>query len=245
MNPPREPIDVAVQRVAASAWAFRFTVEREAEARFARLAERLDAIGAPGQLAELALGASRDEARHAVLCADLADEYGVRVDASAAPMLGEIAPRELTERERVLYEVVAACCIAETESMATLSTLLVAARSTRLRQVLRELATDEVRHGRLGWAHLANESARSDTSFLAPFVPAMLQGSAAPDLFLPASSELDHPALLEHGVLPHGSKREVFVHTLEQVVFPGLEQFGIDAAPARSWLEASKGRWAS
>jgi len=39
-------------------------------------------------------------------------------------------------------------------------------------------------------------------------------------------------------VLPHSLKRSIFVGTLEGVVFPGLEKFGISPRPARQWLEA-------
>jgi len=31
-------------------------------------------------------------------------------------------------------------------------------------------------------------------------------------------------------------KRAIFARTLEEVVVPGLEQFGIDGSPARAWL---------
>jgi hypothetical protein len=42
--------------------------------------------------------------------------------------------------------------------------------------------------------------------------------------------------LLRLGVLPLEKKREVFLGTLEQVVFPGLEKFGVDPEPGRTWL---------
>ena len=44
-----------------------------------------------------------------------------------------------------------------------------------------------------------------------------------------------------HGILATARKREIFVRTLEEVVLPGLEQFGIDTAPARAWLLARNG----
>ena len=31
-------------------------------------------------------------------------------------------------------------------------------------------------------------------------------------------------------------KRAIFVATLQEVAFPGLEEFGVDTAPARAWL---------
>ncbi len=233
-----EPLTPAsVGRLAASAWRFRWEVELEAEARFARLAARLERIGAGRGLVELALRSSRDERRHAGLCAELAGGYGLPVPAAYRPAVRELAPSGLQLRGQVLYEVVAACCITETESMGVLTALLDAARGARLRGVLRELARDEVRHSRLGWAHLASEHAQGTTSFLGPLVPAMLEGSAGPGLFAPPGPEEEEDErLLEHGVLPRRRKLEVFRRTLEEVVFPGLDQLGVDTAPARAWL---------
>lgn len=222
--------------VVASAWKFRWQVELEAEARFARLAERLERIGASPALADLARRASQDERRHAGLCAELARGYGESIPSAGSPTLREIAPPGLLLRGQVLYEMVACCCITETESMGVLTTLLGAARAPRLRQILHELAGDEVRHSRLGWAHLASEHAQGATSFLGPLIPAMLAGSIDPELFVQAPPGEDDEALLEYGVLPRRMKLEVFRHTLGEVVLPGLDHLGVDTAPARSWL---------
>lgn len=240
MTPPRPGIAAEpARRIAGLAWRFRCAVEREAAARFARLAGRLAGVGAATAVVDLALRASRDERRHAALCAELAAGYGAPIPADAATIPPEIAPSRLAPAQRVLYEVVAACCVTETESMGVLTQLLATARDVRLREVLRELARDEVHHSRLGWAHLASECARgADVSFLGPLVPAMLMGAAAADLFSPASPESDDPALVEHGVLPHGVKLRVFTRTLEEVVFPGLDAYGVDTGPARRWLGA-------
>jgi len=233
-----------VRRVAAEAWLFRWGVEVDAGLRFERLAERLAAIGAARSIVALARRSARDERRHAEICARLAEGLGASVptDRPAAPR--EIVPTGLLARGQVLYEVVAACCITETESMSVLTTLLAAVKSRRMRAVLRRLASDEVRHSRLGWAHLASEHAAGVTSFLGPLVPAMLQGSAAPDLFEAVSPAKEDAALLEYGVVPHGIKREVFARTLEDVVFPGLQRFGVDTGPGRAWL-ASRRRHAA
>jgi hypothetical protein len=232
---PGEP---TLQRLAGSAWRFRWRVEVEAAARFARLADRLAELGAPAAVVALARRSSDDEQRHATLCDAMAAELGSEAGGETPAEPREIAPGSLPLRGKVLYELVAACCITETESMAVLTTLLEAAASPRLRAVLHELATDEVRHGRLGWTHLAAEHAAGATAFLSPLVPAMLQGGAPPDLFQPVPPEREDARLLAYGVLPHTLKREVLVSTLEEVVFPGLERNGVDTAPARAWLAA-------
>ena len=237
-----EPARVtAVRSLAASAWAFRWRVELEAQARFGRLATRLEALGVSPAIIALARRSAEDERRHAALCAEVAAELGAEPGPASPVEPREIAPPGLELRGRVLYELVAACCVTETESMAVLTTLLEAARTDRMRSVLHQLAADEVRHSRLGWAHLASEHAAGVTGFLAPLVPGMLQGSAPPDLFQAVAREREDELLLTYGVLPHRLKRQVFTTTLEEVVFPGLESCGVDAGPGRAWLASRQG----
>ncbi|WP_163989134.1 ferritin-like domain-containing protein [Pyxidicoccus caerfyrddinensis] len=226
-----------VRRLVAEAWTFRRQVELDAELRFARLAERLAGLGAPEPLVSLARRAAEDERRHAGMCERLAREYGQAEMPPVPQAVEEVAPPALPLREQVLYEVVAACCITETESTAVLTTLLVPDGPPRVRAVLRDILRDEVAHSRLGWAWLSHEHERGPVGFLAGHVPAMLEGTASPRLFAPGSPEEESLALLKHGVLPHARKRETFVKALQDVVFPGLERFGVDTAPARAWVE--------
>lgn len=238
MTSPAQSAPEPLRRLAGAAWRFRCGVERDAAARFARLAGRLAGVRAAPAVVALAERAAGDERRHAVICAELAAGYGAPAPAEAAAPPPEIAPPRLGPRERVLYEAVAACCVTETESMGVLAELLARARDPGLRLALRTLARDEVHHSRLGWAHLAAERERGDVAFLGPLLPPMLAGAAAPDLFAPAPPGGDDPALLEHGLLPHNLKRAVFARTLEEVVFPGLEALGVGAGPGRRWLAA-------
>jgi hypothetical protein len=227
-----------IRELAASAWAFRWKVEREAEVRFETLAERLEALGGPSHLVDLARRAAADERRHASHCARIAAELGEPVPVAAPPAPLTVAPSGLVEEDAVTYELVAACCVAESVSMAVLTTLLAAARGPSLRAVLRELAEDEVTHARLGWAQLAVAAARGRTAFLGPLLPSMLRGSIDDDLFRPVEPDREDEALLALGVLPHATKRDLFVRVLEEVVFPGLEGSGVDTAAAREWLAA-------
>lgn len=223
---------IDVRRVAGEQWAFRAGVEHDAARRFARLATEIDALDPPSPVPALLRIATADERRHAVLCERLASSYGAAP--RPPPREVPIAPPSLTPRERVLYEMVAACCLTETESVATVTTLLAGETEPAVREALHEIARDEVNHSRMGWAHLAREAQRSDVSFLSRCVPVMLRGMTDPALFSPGEPEPDE--LLRHGVLPRDRKRETFVSTLREVVLPGLAQFGIDIAPAEAWL---------
>ena len=223
---------MTVRRAAGEAWSFRARVEREAASRFARLAAAIPAFDPASPVPALLQRAAADEERHAALCAGLSAAYGCPGGGGATDV--RIAPRSMGPRDAVLYEMVAACCITETESVATLATLLGERAEPRVRTVLREIARDEVVHGRMGWAHLAREAADRDVSFLAAWVPSMLAGTAEEGLF--PAGELGPDDLLRHGVLPGPRKKEIFVRTLDEVVFPGLEKLGVSSAPARAWI---------
>jgi rubrerythrin len=222
--------------VAGAAWAFRARVEREAELRFGRLAAAIAAFDPASPVPQLLRKAQGDERRHALLCAALARSFGAEPGAGADDRC--IAPASLGPREAAVYEMVAACCITETESVSTVTTLLAADAEPAVRETLHEIARDEISHSRMGWAHLAREAALRPVGFLSPLVPVMLAGTVSEDFFAPAAAGRDDDLLLRLGVLPHVKKQEVFLGTLREVVLPGLERHGVDPGPALRWLDA-------
>lgn len=132
----------ALRRHVAETWAFRRQEELDAGARFARLGASLEQWDAPEPLVTLARRAAEDERRHAGMCELMARAYGHESSApeSHAGRTEDAAPPELGSRERVLYEVVAACCIAETESTAGLTSLLSVEGDPRRRMFYRARA---------------------------------------------------------------------------------------------------------
>jgi hypothetical protein len=125
--------------------------------------------------------------------------------------------------------------------MATLTTLMAAEPDPEVREVLHSISKDEVVHSRMGWAHLSRESTAVDVTFLDELIPGILAGTIDESLFGPPPPDEEPEALLRLGVLPLTKKREVFLGTLEQVVFPGLEKFGVDPEPGRRWLAHAAG----
>jgi rubrerythrin len=225
----------SARRSAADAWAFRAKVEQEAAVRFDRLAAVIAEFDPGSPVPGLMRRAADDERRHTQLCAELARSLGASLSLGEAAV-PDIAPRHLDRRQTALYEVVAAACITETESMSTLATLLEAGAEPPVQEVLNAIARDEVVHSRMGWAHLSREAERGDVTFLSDLIPVMLGGTVDEDLFGQPPADEDPQGLLRLGVLPHARKREVFVGTLTNVVFPGLDRFGVDTRPARAWL---------
>ncbi len=224
------------RELAARAWAFRWSVETIAERAFGWLARELSELGHGAELALECASVADDERRHVVLCAELARSLGAAERATIDDRV-RLAPASLARADALVYEIVARCCIAETESTATLLELLPRARG-EVRAVVHRIARDEVRHARLGWRFLASVARGGrDLGWLGEHVPAMLATGGAP-LFADAPQDdlaLDDAA---HGRLARVEQRDIFVATLRDVVFPGLELHGVSTAAARAWLAA-------
>ena len=230
------PAGVPPELIAGRAWAFRYWVECDAKARFARLAEDLAKIHTPAPLVNMAVRASNDEGRHAGYCGELAARYGRPVEPGPTEPT-EIAPPRLGFKKRVIYEVVAVC-LAESESTVMLVALMGATKNEEMKKILREFARDEVTHAQFGWAVLASQKERTDLSFLSRWIPWMLKTTAG-DSFKRAAPGVEDDRVAEHGVLPYSMRRRVFIDTLNDIIFPGLETLAIDTTPSRAWLKSS------
>jgi hypothetical protein len=228
-------VDEATRRHADRVWAARHGVETGAALRFGSLSRRMWQAGAPEALVELAARASRDETRHASRCEEILRGRQAPVPPPETRLL-EYAPAELRPEQRLTYEVVAQSCVSETESMATLVTLLDAARDETLRSVLHELARDEVGHARIGWGYLTWARQRIDLGFLGALLPGMVGGSAGPELFRPGLPGTDEPELFHSGVVPHSERQRIYLETLESVVIPGMHDHGVDTGPLQQWM---------
>jgi hypothetical protein len=204
----------------------------QAALRFDALAAQLETFDAESPVIAMLRSAAADERRHVGLCQSLA---GAPVEPVTPP---RIAPGGAAPRDAVLYEIIAACCVAETESVATLTVLLKQPLREEVERVVREIARDEVRHAKLGWAHLAREAAARSLAFAGAWLPSMLGGSTQQGFEPDGDGGCTPDALHPYGVLAVAEKRAVFRAAMEDVVVPGLAHFGVDIAPARQWLAA-------
>jgi hypothetical protein len=112
------------------------------------------------------------------------------------------------------------------------------AKDAEIRATLHELLRDEVRHARLGWAHLAAERARQRGGFLPDVLPLMLEASIEPGFLEGTNPPPWTDALYEYGELPSTELVGLYRDTLNQVVFRGLDALGVDTSKGREWLRA-------
>lgn len=229
------PSDMA-RALACRAWQYRYASELEASERFRALAPRLRAHDVPALIADMAEESAEDELRHAKLCLELIEHLGGTATPAPVVTASPLAPPGVDGRERLLYEVVAFSCVTETLSTALLGELVARAQDPWCRRAMHEILRDEVNHSRLGWALLAQEHARGARDCVGPHLPQMLRDTLGGDFFGmdvaldPYASELSGL-----GVLSRPDRQRIVRETLDAVIWPGLERFGIDTELGRSW----------
>lgn len=229
----------SARELAARVWSFRFVSEREAAQRFGALAPILRGAGASQVVVAMAEEAAADELRHADLCRQLVRHFGGAQPPEPELSLRWTAPAGLEGREHVLYEIVALSCVTETLSTALLGELVARATDPVCRQAMHSILSDEVNHSRLGWAFLAEEHARVVRDCVGPHLPGMLEATLGDELFKAAADPDPTLAQLAGlGSLERHDRLRVVQETLDRVIFPGLELFGIDTARGRRWLAA-------
>jgi Rubrerythrin len=226
----------SARTLAARVWRYRLGSELEAANRFRILASALGAADASGTIVGLALEAAEDELRHAELCKKLVTHFGGTVSSQPTITSRGVAPAELGPRARLLYEVVALSCVTETLSTALLGELVDRASDSVAKQAMQSILRDEVKHSRVGWAFLAEEHARGAGDCIGEYLPGMLRATFSDDLFEADPADPGARELAGLGALERGDRRRVVCETLELVVFPGLERFGIGVQAGRNWL---------
>jgi hypothetical protein len=222
-------------------WTFRARGEQETAAHYADLARRLAMHGAAQEMVARVARAGEDEARHRVLCEEMAERAGSRVPPLSALELPRIAPHDLGEGARLCYEMVALFCVTESINATLLLRSWERARDDATRTTLHSLLVDEVQHSRIGWSYLSEQPAFKYE--LGPRIPKMLAAAVHDENFLVDPSPRESPALAAAGLLSQHDRRQVFLEAMHDAVLPGLDLCQVRTTEARSWLTACTARW--
>jgi hypothetical protein len=219
-------------------WAYRHDLERTAALRFQRLARRLAEAGFDSGSVLQTTQAAEQERHHVDLCGALAMRFGYRETSIQELSLPDIAPASFSPRDRVIYEMVAFCCIAESANAAVVLAGIDDVEDPQVRASVRTILSDEVEHSRIGWqflaAHDVGDSARA---WLGAYLPDMLRGTVRADLFAPAIIVGDEAAMQKFGTLPIADRRSCFLEVMRTVVFPGLTEVGVDTSQGAHVLD--------
>jgi hypothetical protein len=233
-------IDAATHAELGARWAYRAGLEHAASRRFERLADRLAAAGFAAELVAIAREAAGQERHHVALCAGIGERFGV-----ACPRLGgdvadvaEVAPSAWSLRDRVIYEVVAFCCVTETANAAVVTAGIDDVEDRAIRAAVRTILADEVQHSRLGWRFLATHPLdETQRRGLAIYLPVMLRGAVRDELFRPQPEIGDVETLRRHGTLSIAERQAAFLLAMREVLLPGLAAAGVDPAGGEAVLD--------
>jgi hypothetical protein len=208
---------------------------------FSALASQLVEANATLDASAVALRMAHDELVHAEVCARVVVAMGGLGRRVRETDVAVIARHPGCSAEvRALRNVIFTTCLSEMNAVSYFVAALDRMKDPYLRDVTRQLLSDEVLHGSFGFAYLeasqpfleASPAARASVSAYLPFAFAVVErelgrGGSAPAPAAPLSA--DDLAL---GVLPPGLSAEVFRATMTEAVIPGLERFGLAAEDA-------------
>jgi hypothetical protein len=231
-------LDAETSAELASRWSYRAGLEHSAASRFHRLAGRMEAVGIEGELVAIARLAEVQEREHVRLCAEIAERFGRGPALPAEPAVTEVAPASWAPRDRVLYEVVAFCCVTETANAVVVTAGADEIDDTAIRRAVRTILADEVQHSRLGWRCLTTHPPDdAQRAWLGVYLPDMLAGTIRSDLFQAQLVIGDEATMQRYGTLSLAGRREAFLTGMREVLLPGLAGFGVEVAAGARFLD--------
>jgi len=200
----------------------------------------LTKIDALPEVVQLAREAVEEEALHEEMCREVATSFGWDFEEHQHEMYPlPLAPEGLSLRQQVLYDVVAFCCISESINAALLVETIQFAQSPQIVEVSRRILKDEVKHSRLGWAHLSSECSQGRGAFLTDHFVTMLETAGAEEVFDSRFMNREGATLAAYGELSYARRTGILIAVLHDVILPGFEGLGLDTSSVVEVL----GRW--
>ena len=228
-----EAVAESERALLASLWHERASSESSVGNVMAQLAAELRVAGAHAEVIALAERAAGYEARHAHVCGELAAAYHGGPLAIASTPGVRLPDYVESPRLRAALHAVNLCCIGESIASAFVEACMNDCAGDALREINGQHLADEVRHARIGWAHVATLT-REERDAIATWLPELLRVQLH-------AWESRIGELPEHGVRGHGyPPRAALIATVHgavrEVVLPGFDYVEIDTAAARAWF---------
>jgi hypothetical protein len=218
----------------AESWNYRSKQEHLAAGGFSLLAHELADIGCEPRVLSLVTRAANDEVRHAEICARmwfaLRGKEFVASKFQGTPNLSTYAGE--TAATRAVLHAIEMCCLSETITSVAFTEMLSRTTHPVARSIVQSLLTDEIDHGQIGWACVAEHASHGFEAAL-PHLPAIFVRVLRTGL-KPAeiNDTADDPACERWAYLAPRTIASIFRSTLDEVILPGFAHFGIDTSNA-------------
>lgn len=240
-DPTLDALSSADRATLAAIWQTRAAMERRVADSFEVVRSALERRGADASMIELAARAIDDEYRHAELSRLVASRFAGRELAPPARLPLDVPKHKGASPElRDTLHVVGQCMLNETTAAAYLECCAEHATGPLAKAALRELLSDEIEHGRVGWSYLASvpPGVRAQVGpWLLPMAYLNLQiwRRETPDDGRPRDAR---DALTAQGAPPAIVLHEALLGALRDLIVPGLRELGIDTHAIDAWLAA-------
>lgn len=224
----------------ATVWRARMVNEHRSSAVFAGLLPQLIDASVTLDAQTVVLRMASDEIHHAALCGHVLAAFGETPRAVVPDRVDPMpAHADVSPLERVTRNVLVVGCLAETVAVALLSEERARSTDPLVRAVLDQILADEVTHARFGWSFLAHALASLHTDARATLDRYLRVAFASLerhelDRLVPAGPMRGELKAQREslGVCDGTDGREVFYATVDQVIVPRLEAFGLGARDA-------------
>jgi hypothetical protein len=221
----------------AETWLLRAALERRVGDSFSVVRDALRRRSAPEQLVLLAERAIDDESRHEELSRLVASRFAGEELALPKRLPLEVPAHKGASPElRDTLHIVGQCVFNETTASAYLECSLDhATDGTLAKSALRELLSDEIDHGRIGWAHLGacDEGTRAA---VAPWLHAMAFTNLKEWRNETPYDRSHTDAMTKQGVPPATIVHEALVDALRTLIIPGFEELSMDVSALKEWV---------
>lgn len=224
----------------AQLWAQRASAELGAAKRFKSIHNRLEEQASHRSILQLVSDAIADEENHALLCAKTAKNLGHKSgfsDNKEYSPPGNPSWHTLNEPKKLLLDIVLMSCVVESINANLMNTLFINSKDYPVNELIRKILKDEIKHGKIGWAYLKLQNKNQDLSFVSENLEEMLDLAVRNELFNDNDNEHFENSF-EFGILPREDRIEQFCDSLENLVQPGLEHFGIESSTMTYWLKS-------
>jgi hypothetical protein len=220
-------------------WRVRMQSEYESSVVFTDMARLLMEAGASLDAQAVVLRMAHDELRHADLAARAVETFGGDATMKPRPP-APVRDANCTPEELALRTVIYGCCLSETINAARFVDALETTDDPYVRELLRQLLSDERMHAQFGYYYLdawrpwldAHEDVRRRLGTYLQYAFAVLERDLSG-----VRAESDPASALDEdqravGLPDLARLPETFFSTIEGAIVPGLDRFGLGAAVA-------------
>lgn len=236
-DPTIDALGPAERKALADIWIQRAAMERRVADSFIVIHGALQRRKAPAELCALAERAIDDEYRHAELSRVVASRFAGK-ELPAPPRLALETPKHkgASDELRDTLFIIGQCVLNETTAGAYLECCHTRAEGPLAKAALNELLSDEIDHGRIGWAHLATLDEATKAEVGRWILPMAFLNLRIWRYESPIDAK-QAAALTLHGAPPGEEIHAALADALRTLIVPGLAQVGIATGAIERWIE--------